>query len=192
MRAKKKEKKALKQSSRCMSGSPSVQLNSGTCIRVRDPHHCLHLFRSSTNTARVMFCVCPSVVFGCLGAVRQPAAMAVLSEWSNTPTLWFPQHWAKTDWRPLEADGPSLSYNWPVQWQFTLQHLSKYANCTVEPAKTLPTVVLSCQHSLTTYRYTCTASPEKPASWTTATFRWPFGVDKIFSCKSSLLLFILL
>lgn len=39
----------------------------------------------------------------CLGAVRRPAALTVLYEWSNTPTLWFPQHRAKTERRPLWA-----------------------------------------------------------------------------------------
>lgn len=43
----------------------------------------------------------PSVC--CVWVSGSPAAMTVLSEWSNTPTLWFPQHPAKTDWRPSEA-----------------------------------------------------------------------------------------
>lgn len=88
---------------KCPAGIKLWDMNA--CQISYAPLHCLHLFHSFTHTALVMFCVCPSVVFGCLGAVRQPAAMTVLSEWSNTPTLWFPQHRAKTDWRPSEADG---------------------------------------------------------------------------------------
>lgn len=64
----------------------------------------------------------------CLG-VWEPVAMTVLYEWSNTPTLWFPQH-AKTDWKPWKAVRPSLSYNWPVHEQ-----LSKCANCSAATAK---------------------------------------------------------
>lgn len=38
----------------------------------------------------------------CLG-VWEPAAMTVLSEWSNTPTLWFPQHPAKNRLEALKG-----------------------------------------------------------------------------------------
>lgn len=52
----------------------------------------------------VLFCRAPtcfhSVSVCCVWVSGSPAAMTVLSEWSNTPTLWFPQHTAKTDWRP--------------------------------------------------------------------------------------------
>lgn len=48
------------------------------------------------------------------------------------------------------AVGLSLSYNWPVQCQFTISHLSKYAKRTAKSAKALPTVKW-CERSLTTH-----------------------------------------
>ena len=75
---------------------------------------------SVTHMAAAMLCVCGLLCLGVWEPSWRPAAMTVLCEWSNTPTLWFPQRWAKTVWRPSEAVGLSLGYNWPVQWQFTL------------------------------------------------------------------------